>query len=117
MNHTTNRAKVREALDVWNAAPWSANTSPALYFHYVMPYRVGQESAQDWHAELRTKLEGRVEGLDLAQAAIEVNRWCNERVDFVSTGAKDQPRLATFCCIAKMEQPRSTRPPLTPIQM
>jgi len=89
-------ADVREALDAWDAAPWSAAAPPALFFHYVLPYRISQEPPQDWRPRLRAELAERVAGLDLEQATIEVNRWCNERVDFVSTSARDQPPLATL---------------------
>ncbi len=91
------RAEVREALATWDATPWAADTPPALFFHYVLPYRVSQEQPDSLcRPTLRAALAERVAGLDLPDAAIEVNRWCNEQVDFVSTSARDQPPLVTL---------------------
>lgn len=90
------RENVSAALAAWREAPWSAETPTALFFHYVLPYRVSQEPVEDWRSRLRSRLAERVAGLGLEAALLEVNRWCHEQVDFVSTSRRDQGPLATL---------------------
>ncbi len=53
-----------------------------LLEHYVVEDRVNDEPRQDFRGLFAQELSPRAAGLDLAQAALEVNRWCAQHVTY-----------------------------------
>lgn len=87
---------VELALDAWRDAPWRDEIDPYTFRAYVLPHRVSQEPVQRWRGELRTLVAPRIEGMDLAQAALEVNRFCREWATYTPTSGRDQGPLTTM---------------------
>jgi hypothetical protein len=68
-----------------------------IYLHYVLPPRVSQEPLEPWRGYLLDQLTERLEGIaSMEDAAIEVNRWCGERVGFKPTQRRDQGVFETL---------------------
>jgi hypothetical protein len=82
---------------------WAKNVPDDLFLYYVLPYRVSQEPVSDWrriffdslHERLNPQ-KGGVDTLSMAEAELEVNRWCGERVKFKPTQRRDQGPLETL---------------------
>jgi len=68
----------------------------ATFCAFVLPHRVSQEPPQRWRPALHDLLADRVAGLDPADAAQEVNRFCREWVTFKGSSRRDQPPLLTM---------------------
>jgi len=68
-----------------------------VYLHYVLPPRISQEPLEPWRGYLFGQLTTRLEGItSMDEAALEVNRWCGERVGFKQTQRRDQGVFETL---------------------
>lgn len=75
--------------------PWAEDVPWDVFLHYVIPHRVSQEPALDYRREFFQQLAPRVTGLDMEQAAREVNAWVLEQAGYRVTQAWDQGPLTT----------------------
>jgi hypothetical protein len=77
--------------------PWGRDLSQELFLHYLLPHRVSQEPLENWrpyfYEQLRSVVEACTSGY---QAAVEVNRWCGEKVKFKYTQPRDQGPFETL---------------------
>jgi hypothetical protein len=77
--------------------PWGRDIPRDIYLHYVLPPRVSQEPLESCRSYLLEQLGPRIEGMtSMEDAALEVNRWCGERVGFKPTQRRDQGVSATL---------------------
>jgi len=77
--------------------PWGGAVPDDIYLSYVLPPRVSQEPLERARPYLLEQLEPRLEGTtSMRDAAIEVNRWCGERVGFRPTQRRDQGVFETL---------------------
>lgn len=77
--------------------PWGRAIPESVYQRYVLPPRVSQEPLENWRPYLLGQLTTRLEGVDsMEEAALEVNRWCGERVGFKPTQRRDQGVFETL---------------------
>ena len=86
----------RHALAVREAAPWGACVPRDIFLAYVLFPRVNDEAPAAYHAPLWEALRARVSGLDMAGAALEVNRWCFEQATYRSTDARTADALTVI---------------------
>ncbi|MBN2542316.1 transglutaminase domain-containing protein [bacterium] len=76
---------------------WGSKYSDELFLHYVLPYRVSQEPVEAWRPYLYSQLKPVVKDLEtMSEVAVEVNRWCGERVKFQQTQRQDQGVFETL---------------------
>lgn len=88
---------VRLSREARERFPWGEHVSDDLYLHYVLPMRVSQEPLENWKPYLMEQLAERLEGIaSMEEAALEVNRWCGERVGFKPTQRRDQGVFETL---------------------
>jgi len=88
---------VRLARKARQAFPWGATVPDEIYLHYVLPPRVSQEPLENWRPFLLGELSERLAGItSMTEAALEVNRWCGERVGFKPTQRRDQGVFETL---------------------
>jgi len=87
---------VELAIESWSAAAWRDEIDPYLFHTYVLPHRVSQEPVQRWRRRLRDLIAPRVEGLNLEEAALEVNRFCREWATYQPSSRRDQGPLTTM---------------------
>lgn len=76
--------------------PWGKNIPREIWRHFVLPHRISQEPFVKWRAKLWEELSGRVEGLKMGEAALEVNHWCHEWATYQPTDGRDQDPLTTM---------------------
>lgn len=87
-------ARARETSELF---PWGEHIPRDVYLHYVLPPRVSQEPLEDWRGYLLERLRPRIEDLtSMEEAALEVNRWCGEHVEFRQTQRRDQGVFETL---------------------
>jgi len=77
--------------------PWGGSLPDDMFYAYVMPPRVSQEPLERWRPFLMEKLTERLAGIEsMEEAALEVNRWCGERVTYKPTQRRDQGVFETL---------------------
>ena len=88
---------VAQASEARERFPWGASIPDDIFLTYVLPPRVSQEPLERWRPYLYGELAERLEGItSMEDAALEVNRWCGERVDFRPTQRRDQGVFETL---------------------
>ena len=88
---------VRLAREARETYPWGLTVPDDVYLSYVVPPRVSQEPLENWRPYFRAELGERLSGItSMEEAALEVNRWCGERVGFKPTQRRDQGVFETL---------------------
>ncbi|MDE5774488.1 MAG: transglutaminase-like domain-containing protein [Muribaculaceae bacterium] len=86
---------VRLALRASEEMPWGANVPDREWRHFVLPVRVNNENLDHARREFYSELKDRVKGLSMAEAILEVNHWCHEKVSYQPSDARTSSPLAT----------------------
>ena len=86
-------ANVAKTLEVRERMKWDI---PEREFrHFVLPLRVNNESLDDFRTAYADTLCRRVQGLGLAEAALEINHWCHEQASYEPADARTSAPMAT----------------------
>ena len=79
-------ANVAKTLEVRERMGWDI---PEREFrHFVLPLRVNNENLDDFRTVYADSLCARVEGMSIADAALEINHWCHERVTYTPSDGR-----------------------------
>jgi hypothetical protein len=90
-------SNVRLAFRAWKLFSWTRQVPEDVFLRYVLPHRVTQEPISDWRQMFFDSLYVRVANCtSMAQAALEVNLWCGERVKYKPNAPRDQGPLQTL---------------------
>lgn len=76
--------------------PWGKAVTDELYRHFVLPIRVNNENLDESRRVFYGELKDRVKGLSMADAILEVNHWCHEKVVYRPSDARTSSPLATM---------------------
>ena len=88
------RANVEKTLQVRQRMGWDI---PEREFrHFVLPLRVNNEALDDFRLVYADSLCERVEGLGMAEAALEINHWCHERATYRASDGRTSSPMATI---------------------
>ena len=85
---------VEKTLEVRERMGW--NVPEREFRHFVLPLRVNNETLDDFRLVYADSLCERVEGMTMAEAALEVNHWCHERATYRPSDARTSSPLATI---------------------
>lgn len=76
--------------------PWGNNVPPGIFLNFVLPARVNNENPDEFRIICYEELKERVNGLTAMEAALEVNRWCHEKVTYQAADSRTSAPLATM---------------------
>lgn len=76
--------------------PWGRSIPPELFLHFVLPPRVNNENLDSFRITYYNEIKSRVEGLSVTDAAIEINRWCHEKVTYQPSDIRTSSPMATM---------------------
>lgn len=95
LHHTRSwwEANVAKTLAVREQMQW--NIPEREFRHFVLPLRVNNESLDDFRTVYADTLCRRVQGLGLAEAALEINHWCHEQASYEPADARTSAPMAT----------------------
>lgn len=84
---------VQKTLEVRRRMRWDI---PEREFrHFVLPLRVNNESLDDFRTVYADTLCRRVQGMSLAEAALEINHWCHEQATYQPSDGRTSAPMAT----------------------
>jgi hypothetical protein len=87
----------RLAREARESFPWGGDVPEDVFLRYVVAPRLSQEPLERWRPFLFGQIAPRVEKApSMLEAALEVNRWCGERVTFKPTERRDQGVFETL---------------------
>ena len=86
---------VKLALQAAREMPWGSKVPDREWRHFVLPVRVNNENLDSARRVFYEELKPRVQGLSMADAILEVNHWCHEKVSYQPCDPRTSAPLAT----------------------
>jgi transglutaminase-like putative cysteine protease len=87
-------SQVRAAFEARNFFEWGAKIPEDIFRHFVLVYRVNNENLDSARIVFFNELKDRVKNLSMEEAALEVNHWCHEKVNYRATDGRTSAPLA-----------------------
>lgn len=75
---------------------WAKSIPDDIFMHFILPHRINNENLDTARIVLFNDLKNRVKALSMYDAAIEVNHWCHEKVEYHSADIRTSSPLATM---------------------
>ena len=88
---------IRASFQARGEMEWGRRIPEVIFRHFVLPVRVNNENLDTSRVVFYKELKPRVEGLSMADAILEVNHWCHEKVTYQPSDARTSSPLATMC--------------------
>ena len=85
--------QVRASFQIREEMGW--NVPEREFRHFVLPIRVNNENLDTARVAFYRELKPRVEGLSMADAILEVNHWCHEKMTYQPSDARTSSPLAS----------------------
>ena len=76
--------------------PWGDAIPEREFNHFVVPVRVNNEGLDDFRSSYYEELKARVKDMTLADAALEVNHWCHEHVNYKGSDSRTSAPMSTI---------------------
>ncbi len=86
--------QIDAAFEARNYFHWGETVPEDIFRHFVLVYRVNNEYLDTARTVFFHELKERVKGLSMAEAALEVNHWCHEKVTYRGTDGRTSAPLA-----------------------
>jgi len=74
---------------------WGKTIPEEEFLHFVLPLRVNNENLDNFREVMYDEITQRVKGMDMKQAALEINHWCHEKVNYRGTDSRTSAPLST----------------------
>ena len=87
---------VRMSLKARKERSWGMDIPEDIFLHFVLPVRVNNENLDSFRILLYSELSKRIKGLGMKQAALEINHWCHEKVNYKGSDARTSSPLASM---------------------
>jgi hypothetical protein len=87
-------SQVRSAFEARDFFEWGARIPEEIFRHFVLVHRVNNEYLDSARIVFFNELKDRVKNLSMADAALEVNHWCHEKVNYRATDGRTSAPLA-----------------------
>ncbi len=88
--------QVKSALKARNEMIWGKNVPEDVFLHFVLPLRVNNENLDLFRVEMYDEIKGRITGMNMHDAALEVNHWCHEKMTYRGTDERTSSPLASL---------------------
>ena len=86
--------QVNAAFQAQEYFSWGKSVPDDIFRHFVLVYRVNNEYLDTARVVFFEALKDRVKDLTMAEAALEVNHWCHEKVTYRATDGRTSAPLA-----------------------
>ncbi len=73
---------------------WGKSVPEDIFRHFVLAHRINNEYLDTARSVFFNELRDRVKNLPMAEAALEVNHWCHEKVTYRGTDGRTSAPLA-----------------------
>lgn len=88
--------QVRSSIEAKHTFTWCKDIPEDIFKHFVLVYRVNNENLDTARLYMFNELKDRVKGLSMYDAALEVNHWCHEKVNYKASDGRTSAPLATL---------------------
>ena len=88
--------QVKIACEARETFSWGKTIPDDIFRHFVVVYRVNNEDLDTARAYIFHQLKDRIQNMSMYDAALEVNHWCHEHVDYQPADVRTSAPLATL---------------------
>ena len=88
--------QVRYAIKARETFSWGRTIPEEVFKHFVLVYRVNNENLDTARAYIFETLKDRIKNMSMYDAALEVNHWCHEHVNYKASDGRTSSPLATI---------------------
>lgn len=89
-------ANVNTALKARSEAIWGKTIPEDIFLHYVLPPRINNENLDSFRIVYYSEIKERVKGMNLKEAALEINHWCHEKVIYQPSDIRTSAPMSTI---------------------
>ena len=75
---------------------WGKEIPEEIFLHYVLPVRVNNENLDSFRIVYFDEISNRVKGKSISEAALEINHWCHEKVNYQPADIRTSSPLFTI---------------------
>ncbi len=79
---------IRSTLKIREQIKWGSEITGEYFLNYVLSYRLNNEDLVDYRETFFNELFGRIKGMSMKEAVLEVNYWCFEKATYQSTNIR-----------------------------
>lgn len=87
---------IRLALQAREEMPWGKNVPDNIWKHFVLPSRANNEYLDSFRTTYYDELKDRVKGMNMYDAALEVNHWLHEKATYEPSDSRTSAPCATI---------------------
>ncbi|HAH25804.1 MAG TPA: transglutaminase, partial [Prolixibacteraceae bacterium] len=87
---------VQLSLQARREMTWGGSIPEEEFLHFVLPVRVNNENLDHFREVMYPEIKERVKGMGMKQAALEINHWCHEKVNYRGTDSRTSAPLSTI---------------------
>jgi hypothetical protein len=73
---------------------WGHSIPEEEFLHFVLPLRVNNENLDNFREVMYPELKARIKGMGMKEAALEINHWCHEKVNYRGTDSRTSAPLS-----------------------
>ena len=88
--------QVKTAIEARNTFSWGKKIPEDIFKHFVLVYRVNNENLDTARAVMFRMIKDRIKNMSMYDAALEVNHWCHEFVNYKASDGRTSAPLATM---------------------
>ncbi len=88
--------QVKTVLKARNEMSWGKSIPEDVFLHFVLPPRTNNENLDMFRVVMYNELKSRIAGMNMHDAALEVNHWCHEKMTYRSTDDRTSSPLASL---------------------
>ena len=90
------QANVRKSLLTRKEMSWCSQIPEEEFLHFVLPLRVNNENLDSFRLVYYQEIKARIKGLGMKEAALEINHWCHEKVNYRGTDSRTSAPMSTI---------------------
>lgn len=87
---------VQRTIEARSEMAWGKMIPEDIFLHFVLPLRVNNEHLDSFRLKMYPILKARIKGLNMKEAALEINHWCHEKVTYRGTDERTSSPLSTM---------------------
>jgi transglutaminase-like putative cysteine protease len=88
-------SNAKKALQSRSAAPWRNDIPENIFLHYILPPRINNENLDSFRLVYYDEIHERIKGLNIREAALELNHWCQEKVAYQGADIRTSAPMST----------------------
>ncbi len=89
-------SQVRTAIEARNTFAWGKKIPEDIFKHFVLVYRVNNENLDTARTVMFRMIKDRIKSMNMYDAALEVNHWCHEFVNYKASDGRTSAPLASM---------------------